>query len=103
MPFFFQKIDEGFVELRLDGAEAESAAQGVIHDGERAVGGIHAAYQINILGHKETFIILVAVGQLNGVLLLALVGLYQHHQFTQNLADVPSVYLVDDEDKLLVG
>lgn len=62
----------------------------------------HAAYQINILGYKETFVILVAVGQLNGVLLLAFVGLYQHHQLTQNLADVSSVYLVDDEDKLLV-
>ena len=99
---FFQKIEEGFVEFRLDRAEAEPAPQGVIYDGQRAVGRVHAAYQINVLGYKETFVILVAVGQLDGVLLLAFVGLYQHHhQLTQNLADIPSVYLVDDEDKLL--
>ena len=57
--FFFQKTDKSFVELWFDRDESESAAQSVIHDGERAVGGVHAAYQINILGHKETFIIFV--------------------------------------------
>lgn len=102
MPFSSKKINEGFVEFRLDRTEAEPAPQGVIYDGERSVSRVHAAYQINILGYKETFVILVAVGQLYGVLLLAFVGLYQHHQLTQNLADVSSVYLVDDEDKLLV-
>jgi hypothetical protein len=54
--FFFQKIDEGFVEFRLDRAEAEPAPQGVIYDGQRAVGRVHAAYQINILRHKETML-----------------------------------------------
>ena len=69
-----QKTDEGFVEFRLDRAEAKPAPQGVIYDGQRAVGRVHAAYQINVLGYKETFVILVAVGQLYGVLLLAFVG-----------------------------
>ena len=101
--FRYEETDERLVEFRLDGAESESAAQGVIYDGERAVGCVHATYQIDILGHEEALVIIIAVSQFDGVFLLAFVGLNKHHQFAQNLADVASIYLVDNEDESLFG
>ena len=77
--------------------EAETAAQGIVYHGKATVCRIHHAYDIDIFWNCEVF---ACVRQFDGLATIAI--LYEHEEFSEYLAQIATVYLVNDEEILFV-
>ena len=89
-----QPAPEQPFDRRLSGVELhemEPPAQGEVHQGDRAVGGVHGADDVEILGQGEG-----GLRVLEAHLLVAI--LQQEIQLAEDLGEVPPVDLVDDEE-----
>ena len=110
LDLFHQSI-EGFVvecslifleslggESRFHLKEAETPAQRIVDHGEAPVGGVHHADDVEIFRDIEGQPI---IGQRD--LFTPVVAFNQHHQLTEDLAQVAPVDLVDEEKVFPVG
>ena len=89
-----QPAPEQPFDRRLSGVELhemEPPAQGEVHQGDRAVGGVHGADDVEGLGQGEG-----GLRVLEAHLLVAI--LQQEIQLAEDLGEVPPVDLVDDEE-----
>ena len=80
---------------RLQRLEGETPAQRVVDQGQRPVGGVHHAEDVDVRGDVES---LVGIGEGDGVVLAPLVVLDEHEEFAEDARQVAPVDLVDDED-----
>ena len=78
--------------------EAETATQSIVYHGKATVCRVHHAYDVDVLWDSEVF---TCVRQFEGLATIAF--LYEHEEFSENLAQIATVYLVDDEEILLIG
>lgn len=78
--------------------ETETAAQSIVYHSKATVCRVHHAYDVDILRYSKVF---TCVRKFDGFATVAI--LYEHEEFSEYLAQIATVYLVDDEEILLVG
>src|SRR5262249_51446053 len=91
--------ERGGAELRLQLDEDKAAAQGIVYHREGTVGGVHKPDQVDVLGHAETLFPALGIRQGDAEFRPALVRLDEHQGLAENLAEVPAVDFVDEEDE----
>lgn len=75
----------------------QTSAQGVVHQGEGPVRGVHHPVEVDIRRNVNLFFIGAGIRQGKRVLATTLVSLHQHEQFAEDLAEIAPVDLIDDE------
>ena len=79
--------------------EGEAAAQRIVEHREAAVRRIHHADDVDIAGNMEKF---AGVEELELVFRSAFIALDEHEQLAEDLGEVASVDLVDDEEVVVL-
>ena len=77
--------------------EAETAAQSIVNHCQTAVGCIHHANDVYILGNRK---IIACLSQFD--ILPPITVLYKHKQLAKNLAQITPVDFIDDKEIFLV-
>src|SRR5262249_37830866 len=90
-------IKGGCPKQRLQIHERKPSPQSVVHHGERPVSCVHHSQYVDIWRDIELFFIGTGIGQGEGVLTTTFIGFNQHEQFTEDLAEVAPVDLVNDK------
>src|SRR5699024_8343380 len=73
--------------------ESETAAQRIVENCETAVGGVHHADDVDVGRHGEPLVLVQ-----ESKLIPTFVAFDEHEQFAEDLRDIASVDLVDDEE-----
>ena len=90
-------------QARFEVDKGEPPAKRQIHEGQRPIGDVHGADDVEVRWHKDPLAIRPAVGQLDGLFPPPLRRLDEGQQLTEYLRGVAAVDLLDDEHERTVG